>query len=69
MPIRVLIADDHGVLRAGLSALLSAEPDLEVVGEAGTGEEALRWPPNCIRSGTDGRQHARDGGHRSHPPH
>jgi two-component system response regulator NreC len=42
MPIRVLIADDHGVLRAGLSALLSAEPDLEVIGEAGTGEEALR---------------------------
>lgn len=42
MPIRVLIADDHGVLRAGLNAMLSAEPDLEVVGEAGTGEEALR---------------------------
>lgn len=39
--IRILIADDHGVLRAGLRALLNAEPDLEVVGEAGTGEEAL----------------------------
>lgn len=42
MPIRLLIADDHGVLRAGLRALLSAEPNLEVVGEAETGEEALR---------------------------
>ncbi len=42
MPIRILIADDHGVLRAGLHALLSAEPDLEVVGEASDGREALR---------------------------
>lgn len=42
MPIRVLIADDHGVVRAGLRALLSAEPDLLVVGEAPTGEEAVR---------------------------
>lgn len=42
MPIRVLIADDHGVVRAGLRALLSAEPDLLVVGEAATGEEAVR---------------------------
>jgi two-component system response regulator NreC len=42
MPIRILIADDHGVLRAGLHALLNAEPGLEVVGEAADGEEALR---------------------------
>jgi two-component system, NarL family, response regulator NreC len=38
---RVLIADDHPVLRSGLRVLLGADPDLEVVGEAGTGEEAL----------------------------
>jgi len=38
--IKVLLVDDHGVLRAGLRALLEAESDLEVVGEAGTGEEA-----------------------------
>jgi DNA-binding NarL/FixJ family response regulator len=42
MVIRILIADDHGVLRAGLRALLKAEPELEVVGEAADGAEALR---------------------------
>ena len=42
MPSRILIADDHGVLRAGLTALLNAEPDLQVVGEASTGDEALQ---------------------------
>ena len=42
MATRVLIADDHPVLRTGLRVLLGADPDLEVVGEAGTGEETLR---------------------------
>jgi two-component system response regulator NreC len=42
MPIRILIADDHGVVRAGLRALLDAEPDIQVVGEAADGPEALR---------------------------
>jgi DNA-binding NarL/FixJ family response regulator len=42
MPTTILIADDHGVLRAGLRALLSAERDFEVVGEAASGTEALR---------------------------
>ena len=37
IPIRILIADDHSVLRAGLKALLDAEPDIEVVGEAEDG--------------------------------
>jgi DNA-binding NarL/FixJ family response regulator len=40
-PIRILLVDDHAVLRAGLRALLEAEPGLVVVGEAGTGEEGL----------------------------
>jgi two-component system response regulator NreC len=39
--IRVLLVDDHAVMRAGLRALLAAEPDMEVVGEASTGEEAV----------------------------
>ena len=39
--IRVLIADDHVVFRAGLRALLALESDLVVVGEAGTGDEAV----------------------------
>ena len=41
IPLRILIADDHPVFRYGLRALLAAEPDLELVGEATTGEEAL----------------------------
>lgn len=39
--IRVLLADDHAVLRGGLRALLSLEPDMDVVGEVSTGEEAI----------------------------
>ena len=39
--IRVLIADDHPVVRAGLRALLDAEDDLEVVGEASTPSVAV----------------------------
>jgi DNA-binding NarL/FixJ family response regulator len=38
--IRVLLADDHPVVRQGLAAMLGAEPDLEVVGEAGSGPQA-----------------------------
>src|SRR4030067_3441529 len=40
-PIRVLIADDHIIVRSGLRLLLQAEPDIEVVGEAPDGREAL----------------------------
>ncbi len=39
--IRVAIADDQQLIRAGFRSLLEAEPDLEVVGEAGTGAEAV----------------------------
>jgi two-component system, NarL family, response regulator NreC len=39
--VSVLIADDHGLVRAGLRALLSAEPDLIVVGEAADGGQAV----------------------------
>ena len=37
----MLVADDHPVVRAGLAAMLSAEPGLDVVGEAASGEEAV----------------------------
>lgn len=40
--IRVLLADDQVLVRAGFRALLDAQPDIEVVGEAGDGEEAVR---------------------------
>ncbi len=39
--IRVALADDQQLIRAGFRSLLEAEPDIEVVGEAGTGNEAL----------------------------
>jgi two-component system response regulator NreC len=42
MVTRILLADDHAVLRAGLRLLLEAQPDLKVVGEAGDGREAMR---------------------------
>jgi DNA-binding NarL/FixJ family response regulator len=41
-PIRILLADDHSVLRAGLKALLNAEPDMEVVGEAEDGHACIK---------------------------
>lgn len=42
MAIRILIADDHRIMRAGLKSLLNSDANLEVVGEATTGEEALQ---------------------------
>jgi NarL family two-component system response regulator LiaR len=41
-PIRVLIADDHAIVREGLRALIDTEPGLELVGEASDGVEAIR---------------------------
>jgi len=42
MSIRVLIADDHAVVRQGLRMFLALDPDLEVVGDAENGSEAVR---------------------------
>lgn len=42
MPIRILVADDHAAIRAGVRAILRDEADLTVVGEATTGDEAQR---------------------------
>src|SRR5918912_3881985 len=41
-PIRVLLVDDHGVVREGLRAYLELEPDIQVVGEAKDGQEGVR---------------------------
>jgi DNA-binding NarL/FixJ family response regulator len=41
-PVRVLLADDHPVVRAGLRAVLDTEPELEVVADVPTAEEAVR---------------------------
>lgn len=42
VPIKVLIVDDHEMVRIGLAAVLSTEEDIEVVGEADSGEEGIR---------------------------
>ncbi|WP_405488250.1 response regulator [Nocardia sp. NBC_00511] len=47
-PIRVLIADDQALVRAGFVALLSVQDDIEVIGEADTGEQALRLARTMI---------------------
>jgi DNA-binding NarL/FixJ family response regulator len=52
-PIRLIVVDDHEVVRRGLFAFLDGEPDLEVVGEAGGGEEALDL---LARLDADGRR-------------
>jgi DNA-binding NarL/FixJ family response regulator len=42
MPIRILIADDHGVVAEGLRHLVEAQPDMEVIATAGDGREAVQ---------------------------
>ena len=44
-PIRVMLVDDHAVVRGGLGAILRVYDDLELAGEAGSGEDALRLCP------------------------
>lgn len=50
--IRVLIADDHAVVRLGLRTVFQSQPDIDVVGEADSGEEAIRMTtelhPNLV---------------------
>ena len=42
MPIRILIADDHGIVRQGLRMYLGSDPEIEIIGEARDGAEALK---------------------------
>jgi DNA-binding NarL/FixJ family response regulator len=46
-PIRVLVVDDHDVVRAGIAGLLDAVPDIEVVGTAADGLEAVELAADC----------------------
>lgn len=41
--IRILLADDHAVVRQGFKMILAAQPDMEIVGEAGNGREAVEF--------------------------
>lgn len=47
MTIRVMVVDDHASMRAGLTMVLSSAGDIEVVGEAADGEEAVRVARDC----------------------
>jgi NarL family two-component system response regulator LiaR len=49
-PIRVLVADDHAMVRQGIRAFLETQADMQVVGEAADGEAALR---ECVRNRPD----------------
>jgi two-component system response regulator NreC len=42
MPIRIVIVDDHAIIRSGLVALLAKEPDFEIVGQAASGMDAIK---------------------------
>ena len=54
VPVRLLIADDHALVRSGLRSILKREPGFEIIGEAGNGREAvelcrrLRPGPNLV---------------------
>ena len=67
--IRILIADDHAILRSGLRLLLEKQPDMQVVGEAESGEQGavmthavqVQCLETVLRKGYRGGGHA-DGG-------
>ena len=49
MKIRVLVADDHAIIREGLRVMLGNQPDMEVVGVAANGREAIQLVENMSR--------------------
>ena len=68
--IRVLLADDQALVRAGFRMILEAQDDIEVVGEAGDGAEAVELArAHAPRRRADGRPDAAPGRHRGHAGH
>ena len=71
MAIRIVIADDHAVVRQGLRMFLALDPDLEVVGEAENGAQAVELAgllrPRRRPDGSPDAGHGRDRGDRHHP--
>lgn len=47
MPVRILVVDDHEVLRMGIRMVCAAHPDWQICDEASDGEEAIRKIPDC----------------------
>ena len=47
-PIRLMLVDDHEIVRTGLRMMLEAEPDIEIVAEVESGEEALERVEGCL---------------------
>jgi DNA-binding NarL/FixJ family response regulator len=47
LPIRVVLADDHPVVRSGIRKVLSRDPQIEIVGEATSGDEAMKLVEQC----------------------
>ena len=66
--IRVLLADDQPLIRAGFRMFVDPDPEVEVVGEAGNGREAVALArTRARRRGAHGHPHAGHGRHRGHP--
>ena len=59
--IRVAIADDQQLIRAGFRSLLEAEPDIEIVGEAGTGADAVAGAHGNVRDAAPELSSVHDG--------
>ena len=58
--ITVLLVDDHGLVRRGFRRMLEDETDMEVVGEAGDGEESIKLVKKLHPQVVDGLRFARD---------
>lgn len=57
-PVRIMIVDDHEIVRIGLRSLLQRVPDFEIVAEAGTAEQAVRGVEQLANQGRSGRKQA-----------